>query len=174
MIETHNRITNPYQSKSTKELHLRAEFRNLENNKPLLDKARKIGPNVEELVKTIVIQGRGFIDTRKIWGILSLDKKYDHGRIDVACKNALETNELSYQYVLRFLNLKLAPENKIENYAQDSKPIYGRDIAEYKKRIIKQENKMNVEVLGQQLQQLKLRTAASELLTVLEFNHHDY
>lgn len=133
MIETHNRITNPHQSKSTKELHLRAEFRNLENNKPLLDKARKIGPNVEELVKTIVIQGRGFIDTRKIWGILSLDKKYDHGRIDVACKNALETNELSYQYVLRFLNLKLAPENKIENYAQDSKPIYGRDIAEYKK-----------------------------------------
>jgi len=133
MIETHNRITNPHQSKSTKEMHLREEFRNLENNKPLIEKAKKIGPNVEELVKAIVIQGRGFIDTRKIWGILSLDKKFPHGRIDSACKNALDTNELSYQYVLRFLNLKLSPENKIENYVPESKPIYGRDITEYKK-----------------------------------------
>lgn len=133
LIEIHNRITNPHQYKSTKEMHLRPEYRNLEDNRPLIEKAKKIGPNVEELVKAIVIQGRGFIDTRKIWGILSLDKKFEHGRIDIACKNALETREFSYQYVLRFLNLKIAPENKNANYASETKPTYGRDIGEYKK-----------------------------------------
>jgi transposase len=133
LVETHNRVIAPHISKSTKQMHLRPEYRDLENNAPLIARAEKIGKNTKELVEAIVIQGRGFIDTRKIWGILSLDKKYSKERIDVACKNALDCGELSYQFVVKFLNLTILPENNVNNYAKKNPPKYGRSIEEYKR-----------------------------------------
>jgi transposase len=134
LIETHNRIKEAHRYKSTKEVHLREEYRNLSDNQMLIDRAKKIGPKTEEIVKAIVVQGKGFIDTRKIWGILSLDKKYESHRIEDACQFALECGELSYQFILRHLNLKLTPENKHEQIVVTSKrPTYGREISEYKK-----------------------------------------
>jgi hypothetical protein len=133
LIETHDRIKSPHISKSTKQVHLRPQYRDLENNAPLIARAEKIGVNVKNLVEAIILQGRGFIDTRKIWGILSLDKKYTAGRIDVACLRALECQELSYQYVLKYLNLKILPENQNDYSSQSIEPKYGRNINEYKR-----------------------------------------
>lgn len=133
LIETHLRVLSPNICKSTKQSHLRPEYRDLENNAPLIARAEKIGPNTKKLVEAIIVQGRGFIDTRRIWGILSLDKQYPHERIDNACKNALECGELSYRFVIRFLNLTLLSENNPEYYAKKSNPKYGRNIDEYKR-----------------------------------------
>jgi hypothetical protein len=46
------------------------------------------------------------MDTRKIWGILSLDKQYAAGRIAAACRRALELDSLSYRTVKGFLELE--------------------------------------------------------------------
>ena len=66
--------------------------------------------NVEEIVRSILLSGNGFVDTRKVWGILSLDKTYPLKKIDEACKFAMECDQLSYQTVLSFL--RLLPEKK--------------------------------------------------------------
>ncbi len=52
--------------------------------------------------------GRGFIDTRKIWGILSLDKRYSAQQIDQACGRALELERLSYRTVKSLLEAEEA------------------------------------------------------------------
>jgi hypothetical protein len=134
MIESHNRITNPYQSKATKELHLREEFRNLEDNRPLLEKAKKIGPNVEELVKTIVIQGRGFIDTRKIWGILSLDKSHPIDVINRACREAIEMQSYSYRTVRTLCTLSVDKKEEFPRKVVE-KHEYTRSLDEYKRQL---------------------------------------
>ena len=72
---SHNRIINSFQSKSTKDYHLRPCERIMSNNEHYLVRARKIGPFVEELIKSILLSGNGFVDTRKVWGILSLEKE---------------------------------------------------------------------------------------------------
>ena len=68
--------------------------------------AENLGPEVERLILILLQQGNGFIDTRKIWGILSLDKKYEAHRINRACKDAIECGEFRYRAVLTFLKLQ--------------------------------------------------------------------
>lgn len=113
LLETHERLTNPYQSKSIKKHHLEPFERIINDGEHYLSRGRRLGSHVENLIKEILLQGRGFIDTRKIWGILSLDKDYSKEEIDNACKNALECGELSYRVVLSFL--KMLPKVQEEN-----------------------------------------------------------
>ena len=60
------------------------------------------------MVLELLQLGRGFIDTRKIWGILSLDKRYSAQRIDQACRRALELERLSYRTVKSLLETEEA------------------------------------------------------------------
>lgn len=106
LIETHSRITDPMQSKSTKQHHLKPWERAMEDHSMYRSRAAKLGPSVEELVVAIIKQGQGFVDTRKVWGILSLDKSYPAERINDACRQALEIKSLSYRTVRRFLELR--------------------------------------------------------------------
>ncbi|MBI4490517.1 MAG: hypothetical protein HY694_15650 [Deltaproteobacteria bacterium] len=74
LLEVHERITDPNQTKSTKPQHLKPWERSLKDDSVYRKRAAKLGPSVEQMVVRLLEQGQGFIDTRKIWGILSLDK----------------------------------------------------------------------------------------------------
>jgi hypothetical protein len=103
LIETHVRLTDPYRSKQTKPEHLKPWERALADHSLYRQRARKLGSGVEALIVILLAQGHGFIDTRKVWGILSLDKGYPAEAIDAACRQALEMKSYSYRTVVRLL-----------------------------------------------------------------------
>jgi hypothetical protein len=111
LVETHERIlsNDPSQMKSTKLHHRKPWEREMENGSMYRSRAQKLGPDVDRLVLGILNQGEGFIDTRKIWGILALDKTYSAEKINLACGQALELGSLSYQMVKSLI--KLLPEH---------------------------------------------------------------
>ena len=115
LIEVHDRITDPNISKSTKECHKAPWQRSIMEGSFYRKRAARLGPYVEEIIVRLLIQGNGFIDTRKVWGILSLDKKYSADDINNACQKALSVDAMSYRSILTFLQLKttgLKEENK--------------------------------------------------------------
>ncbi|MHB8563149.1 MAG: hypothetical protein ACYDDA_04230 [Acidiferrobacteraceae bacterium] len=103
LIETHERLTDPYRSKQTKPQHLKPWERALSDHSVYRKRARPLGPAVEELIVILLTQGQGFIDTRKVWGILSLDKKYAAADIDAACRQAIDMKSYSYRKVASLL-----------------------------------------------------------------------
>lgn len=143
LIETHPRITDPYQSKSTKPCHRKPWERSLEDNSLYRKRAANLGENVEKLIVAILKQGEGFIDTRKVWGILSLDKSYPKDKIDAACKMAIEMDSIGYRSVKQILNLIVPPQRKKStaecNVLRDSKKggnyKFLRPLSEYEKQI---------------------------------------
>ncbi|MBF0330287.1 MAG: transposase [Nitrospirae bacterium] len=108
LIEVHDRITDPHISKSTKECHKTPWQRSMREGSFYRKRAAMLGPYVEEIIVRLLMQGNGFIDTRKIWGILALDKKYSAGDINEACQKALSVDAMSYRSILTFLQLKAA------------------------------------------------------------------
>lgn len=105
LLEVHPKITGPYQAKSTKPQHLKPWERALEDHSQYRDRAAKLGPYVEEMIVALLRVGHGFIDTRKIWGILSLDKRYTADSINAACQQALALDSLSYRTVKGLLEV---------------------------------------------------------------------
>lgn len=103
LIETHERLTDPYRFKQTKPHHLKPWERSMEDNSIHRASARKLGPDVETIIVNILRRGQGFIDTRQVWGIICLDKEYPATAINTACQHALELKRHSYRAVLRIL-----------------------------------------------------------------------
>lgn len=132
LLETHPRIMSPFQSKSIKNHHLEPYEQIINNGLHYLEQAERIGTNATELIRAILLSGNGFVDTRKVWGILSLDKSYSVEKIDEACKYCLECDQLSYQKVLSFLNLSPKKEKNIPK-SNDNK--FTRDTKEYSKQL---------------------------------------
>jgi len=132
LIETHQRVTSPHKSKSTKEHHLKPWEQVARDSKLYIDKAEKIGPHARRFISEILLLGRGFVDTRKVWGVLSLDKDYSSESIDLACKYALEIESLSYQTVRSFLNL--SPSKKF-NLDTSKNNKFVRSPDEYKNNL---------------------------------------
>ena len=66
-------------------------------------RAQELGPHVDEMILKLLARGEGFIDTRKIWGILSLDKRYTASQIDAACGRALDLGSVGFRVVKSFL-----------------------------------------------------------------------
>jgi len=99
LLETHERVTDPNLSKSTKSQHLKPWERAMSDHSIYLRRAKRLGPNAEELIRRILGQGYGFVDTRKIWGILSLDKSYPAQMIDEACRKALVMESPTFRTV---------------------------------------------------------------------------
>ena len=91
-------------------------------------RALAIGPDVERMIVILLSQGQGFIDTRKIWGILSLDKKYEKQAINRACREAIELQSYSYRAVIGLLNLQSQPKleeppNKSQDHNKFVRPL---------------------------------------------------
>lgn len=105
LLEVHPRITDPNQSKSTKPEHLKPWERSMQDDSMYRRRAMALGPHVDEMILKLLSRGQGFIDTRKIWGILSLDKEHTAPEIDAACRQALELGQVSYRTVKSFLDL---------------------------------------------------------------------
>jgi hypothetical protein len=151
LVEVHSRVTSKYESKSTKPQHLKPWEAAMSNPDGLRGEAAKIGFNTELLILEILRRGKGFIDQRKIWGILSFAKKYPSNLIESACAFALLINSPSYQVVKKWLiehseilsteeNPKPLPIGKF----QHSPSVYSDFILQNKKQTIeKQKEKAN-------------------------------
>lgn len=99
LLEVHDRITDPHSAKSTKDHHLKPHERTLSDGAFYIKRGEKIGANVANVVRIILSGGDGFVDTRKVWGILSLDKSFSSEAIDRACGLAIEMSSVSYRTV---------------------------------------------------------------------------
>lgn len=119
LVEVHSRVTSKYVSKSTKPQHLKPWEAAMSNPDGLRGEAAKIGFNTELLILEILRRGKGFIDQRKIWGILSFAKKYPSNLIESACAFALLINSPSYQVVKKWL----VEHSEISSTEENSKPL---------------------------------------------------
>jgi hypothetical protein len=141
LIEVHDRITDPYISKSTKDCHKAPWERSIKEGSYYRKTAAKLGPYVEEVVVRLLKQGNGFIDTRKIWGILSLDKKYTDVQINEACRKALSVEAYGYRSILTLLEVQAeirteqaADKNALSQNTKKYK--FTRPIEEYQQLLI--------------------------------------
>jgi hypothetical protein len=125
LAETHDRIpgNDSYRTKSTKTHHLKPWERELQNGSLYRKRAQAIGPDVDRVVVAILSQGDGFIDTRKIWGILSLDKSYAPAQINEACRQALELGSLSYRMIKSLLKLLPQPKPDPKENQNSRQPV---------------------------------------------------
>ena len=64
------------------------------------------------MIQIILARGEGFVDTRVVWGILTLNKKYPSQMIDKACESAIELGSISLRTL--YALLKLTPKKKTE------------------------------------------------------------
>lgn len=138
-IESYERLTHPDEIYAIKE-HLQKPWQKIkENNRHYLDQAKAIGPNTSRLVENILIQGNGFVDTRKIWGILSLEKKYERTAIDWAAAIALEMGRLSSRFVEEMVQLhvgKIERQGQGETESKDLAPSkFARSMDVYKAQL---------------------------------------
>lgn len=104
LLETHQRVTDPHVSKSIKPHHRKPWERAMEDESHYRTRALAIGPAVEEMIVAILAPGRGFIDFRRIWGILSLEKKHSREAINAACAKALALDRIGYYAVVALLD----------------------------------------------------------------------
>lgn len=143
LCETHERIKDPYQTKSIKVHHQKAWEKTLTDQAHYLRRAKELGPDVERMVQQILVQGEGYVDTRRVWGILSLDKTYLPEQINEACREALAINQLGYRILLSLLSLKpkkkggpisVTEEASVNTIKYESN-IYVRDMSEYTEQL---------------------------------------
>ena len=102
-----------------------------------LEKASAIGKNAERFVSIILARGSGFVDTKVIWGLLTLNKKYSNDDIDKACLGALELEEVSLRTIRSLLNIMAKPKPQIskKDDFKDEQTMGGkfvRPMSEYK------------------------------------------
>ena len=136
LIEVHPRLTETHQSKSTKPQHLQPWQRALGDESWLRLRARRLGPAVDEMVVRIIAPGLGFIDYRKVWGILSLDKKYSAEQINDACATALSLNRIGYLVVRSLLSQFHPDASPVEQPRQPSgNHKFLHSLEEYKNHI---------------------------------------
>lgn len=132
LIEVHERLTDPTRSKQTKSHHLKPWEQSMREDSFYRKRALKLGPDVERLIIILLQQGQGFIDTRKIWGILSLDKKYEPEKLNQACRQAIDLQSYSYRTVANLLRLQThgATDEKF-NQRITRQNKFARDMSEY-------------------------------------------
>ncbi len=94
------------------------------------------------MIEKIMAQGDGFIDLRKVWGILSLDKRYSASRIDGACGRALVVGQVGYLAVKRWLDWEEAvvsgPAQARDGDPDSPEPVenkYARPLSVYQDQV---------------------------------------
>lgn len=137
LVEIHERLHDPHQSKQTKPHHRKPWERALLDGSLYRKRARAIGPDVERFVVILLEQGNGFIDTRKIWGVLSLDKAHSCDSINRACRDAITMQSYSYRTVKTLCTL--TPTETAGETTATKKPgekhRYTRSLDEYQKQL---------------------------------------
>jgi transposase len=134
VIEVHERLLDPNRSKQTKPHHLKPWEQAMKDDSLYRKRAARLGPDVERLIIIILQQGQGFIDTRKIWGILSLDKSYPSDVINRACRDAIEISSYSYRTVRSLCSIT-AKAKEVLPLKRVEKHKFTRSLDEYKKQL---------------------------------------
>jgi len=145
LLETHARINDPHTAKSTKQHHLLPHERTMLDGAFYIKRGEKMGPHVACAIGLILASGDGFVDLRKVWGILSLDKEFSGAAINRACELAIEMGSISYTTIARLARMqpgaagvdvgavphasKMPGENKKQ---AETKRRFVRDLNEYK------------------------------------------
>jgi hypothetical protein len=144
LVETYNRITDKYQTHAIQD-HLRKPWQKVEeNNKGYINQAKRIGPHCEALIKTLILRGEGFVDTRILWGILALEKKkYPTDLIEQACADAYRLGKFSSKYIEKII-LDFLKQKHLKEKLESTKPLatkYTGQGAEYGRHIENLANK---------------------------------
>jgi transposase len=138
LIEVHGRITDPRVMKAVKPHQLKPWERTIQDGAFYSRRAAQIGPNVKAWVEEVLKHGQGFVDTRRIWGVLSLDKRYSREQIDDACARGLELGSISYLMVIKMIDTAEAlkapeAERKISSGQAGKTYKYARPMEEYQR-----------------------------------------
>ena len=105
LLDIYERITDPFTSKACKD-HYKQDFeKTLKDHGHYVSRANKLGEAVGQFVEIILARGEGFVDLRVIWGLLSLDKKYDASSINKVCKEAIELSQVNLRTIYSLLRL---------------------------------------------------------------------
>lgn len=134
MIEVHERLWDPNRSKQTKPHHLKPWEQALRDDSLYRKRAAKLGPDVERMIIILLQQGQGFIDTRKIWGILSLDKNHRPEVINQACREAIQLQSYSYRTVRTLCSLSADKKEELPRKVVE-KHQYTRSLDEYQQQL---------------------------------------
>lgn len=105
LVIIHERSTDPRVTKIVKTHQLKSWEKTLQDGAFYSQRAALIGPNTKAWVEEVLRQGQGFVDTRRVWGVLSLDKRYEREQIERACGRALELGSTSYRMVIKMLDI---------------------------------------------------------------------
>ena len=85
----------------------------LDSNSMFIQAARRIGPWVEKVIRTIIERGEGFLDLKLIWGIIKSTPEYSRMELDLACKMAYEINEVNYKTIRTILRIHALSNTKL-------------------------------------------------------------
>jgi hypothetical protein len=139
LLDVYDRVTDPFMSKACKE-HYRQDFeKTLKDHGHYISMAKKLGESVGQFVEIILARGEGFVDLRVIWGILSLDKKYEARALNEVCRGAIELSLVNLKTVLSLL--KLTQKEKPQTVSQETEEFklangkYTRPMSVYKKHL---------------------------------------
>lgn len=140
LLELYERIQEKYISKACKDHYKEPWEKTLQDHQHYIQQARQIGGNAERFVEVILARGEGFVDTRAVWGLLTLNKKYQASDIDNASKSALELGQVNLKTIHQLLNIMAKPIAKKINQdqellAQTMGGKFARPISEYKKHL---------------------------------------
>lgn len=140
LLEMYNRITDKFTTKACKDHYKESWEKTLQDHGHYIKQARGIGPSAEQFVGIILARGEGFVDTRAVWGLLTLNKKYTETDIDKACLSALELSQVNLKTVHQLLNIMAKPKPKVlpsEEIpaAQTMGGKFARHMSEYKNHL---------------------------------------
>lgn len=140
LLEVYEKIQDKFTMKACKDHYKESWEKTLQDHGHYLRRAKAIGGNAERFVDIILSRGEGFVDTKVIWGLLTLDKKYTNVDIDKACLSALELSPVNLRTVRQLLNIMAKPKEKEilkeeQARAQVKGGRFARPMSEYKKHL---------------------------------------
>jgi len=141
LLEVYERIRGDFTTKACKDHYKESWEKTLQDHGHYLKQARAIGANVERFISIILARGEGFVDTRVVWGLLTLNKKYSNTDIDKACLSALELSQVNLATVRQLLTIMAQPKKKEINEEQSSSAVqtmggkFARPMSEYKNHL---------------------------------------
>lgn len=140
LLDIYNKITDPFISKACKD-HYKQDFeKTLRDHGHYINRARKMGEDVGRFVEIILARGEGFVDLRVIWGLLSLDKKYESKSINLVCNQAIELSQVNLKTVISLLRLTTEKQKPVTRSQQEEEykltnGKFTRPISEYKRHL---------------------------------------
>jgi len=137
LLEVYERVTDKFQTKACKDHYKESWEKTLSDHGHYLKRAQMVGANVERFISIVLARGEGFVDTRVVWGLLTLNKKYQNEDIDKACLSALELSQVNLATVRQLLNIMSKPKqiktkNQEQLNMQTSGGKFARSMSEYK------------------------------------------